>query len=144
MYNLAQKYADFNGEKFKDTNTPYSGLPTSHWGYAAAKYCNGCSILKVNANADLPITREEFCDAIWKFIKSHCTYCLKHINLITDLPFVDLNKNSNYLTGVQACYTLNLILGVNEKEFMPEKNLTRAEMSQIIYRLVKVIELYEC
>ena len=152
LYKTAIKHSDFNGVVFKDVSNTinFTDVNTTQWFYKAINYgvkkkmfLNNTTIFNPNSY----VTREEFCRIIKAYIDAHCnttkiTNKLKKIS-INNLPFKDvLIQNENY-NAILVCYKLGIINGIDETHFAPQSTLTRAQLCQVIYNLIKVIEEVE-
>ena len=140
IYNLAKAVAAFKNEKFIDTKYDQCKLDKDLWYYKAMNYCYWKDIIVDLSNPDGTITRAEFCDIISSFIETHCFS--KAIAKCTILPmsFEDVEQTD---TAIAKCFSLQLINGFDEKTFKPEDTLLRGQTCQIIYKLIKLIEMYE-
>lgn len=52
-------------------------------------------------------------------------------------PYKDVKESAWFYNDVMYCYEHNIMLGVGNGKFAPEKNTTRAEVAQAMYRLLK-------
>lgn len=148
MYVLAQKMADFYGEEFADATRGISvgDVKVEDWFYAPIRYCLNKGIVKTkNKTMFYPneaISREEFCDVVASFIDKVCKGT-KYMSGKTAFTFDDVDKNSEYANAIYACYYLDIIKGVDERNFMPKGHLKRSHLCQMIYKLIKTVEKYE-
>ena len=56
------------------------------------------------------------------------------------LPFTDVNPDDWFYKAVKSMYCSGLIKGTSELTFEPDKPLTRAEATELIYRVIKEID----
>lgn len=59
------------------------------------------------------------------------------------MPFTDVSVEDANFNAIQNCFSLGIINGVEEDKFCPNDSLNRAQLCQMIYKLIKQIELYE-
>lgn len=151
LYKFAQKWALFNGEKFKDAKDviDFIDVTPDKWFYRAINYCTYKNLFnkkEIFFNPDSPLTRGEFCEIVYRFLEKHAAINrLKNRikDSVKELPFIDVPKfNENY-KAILACYSLELINGIDDNHFVPESNLTRAHLCQIVYKIIKLLEEYE-
>ena len=62
---------------------------------------------------------------------------------LTKMPFKDIADNDKFYNEIQICYSLGIINGIGKDKFCPDESLNRAQMCQMIYKLIKQIEVYE-
>lgn len=150
LYNLAKKLAAFNGVDFKDVNRDLCAyiddVEEDQWFYKAVNYAVSKDLFgdvgKV-FNPDGTLNRGDFCGVIWCFIRSHC-YSKELLEPIGDGEmFGDVFTDDANYEAIVNCFNLCLINGVSDFCFMPGASLSRAQMCQIIYKLIKLIEEYE-
>lgn len=149
LYKLGIKFTEANGEFFKDPYTlvGYDDVRSDHWFYNAVRYCTAKSIIHEKRDnsfcPDAALTRAEFCSCIWNFIQEICNSndMLKpnHVKM----PFKDVFEIDKYYNEIQNCYSLGIINGVQEDKFCPDDSLNRAQLCQMIYKLIKQIEVFE-
>ncbi len=84
---------------------------------------------KILDNYTQNITRGEFCELI---VNAYIALD-KEVPETISSPFVD-TKNIN----VSIAYILGIVNGVSEKEFAPDKNITREEMAVMMERMAKI------
>ena len=65
---------------------------------------------------------------------------LSMVDCIEGKEFQDVAKEDWYYKNVKDCYQLGLMNGVNDENFAPEENTTRAEVATILNRLTKEID----
>lgn len=152
LYNLAKKHSDFNGKKFVDLKDiiAFSDVDKRQWFYKAINYCVNKNIFVEKTGEfcpDVCITRGEFCRAVHAYINGHCdskkiSDKLKKINCNT-MPFIDVLKGEKMYEDILICYALGIINGIDETHFAPNEILNRAQLCQIIYKIIKIIEEVE-
>jgi len=152
LYNMARKHSDFNGNIFKGHKDiiQFTDVIKNQWFYDAINYCVGKNIFQEKIGEFKPdnyVTRSEFCRIINAYINSHCdvkkmSNKLKKINC-TRIPFTDVLKDEELYNDILKCYALGIINGVDETHFEPNGTLTRAQLCQMIYNLIKIIEEVE-
>ena len=55
-------------------------------------------------------------------------------------PFVDVPKSAWYAKAVKWCYDNGVVTGTDKTHFSPKKNVTRAEVAQMLYKLAMAIK----
>lgn len=70
-------------------------------------------------------TRAMFLQMMWRISGSP--------KVSIDLPFDDVKEDKWYYNAVCWAYKYGIVKGVSEKEFAPNKSITRAEAAQMIY-----------
>ncbi|WP_249313875.1 S-layer homology domain-containing protein [Congzhengia minquanensis] len=149
LYKLAIKFTEANGEIFEDPYTlvTYSDVMPEHWFYNAVRYCSSKLLISEKHDnyfcPDEALTRGEFCNAIWNFIQLVCKSKDMINPSLTKMPFKDIADNDKFYNEIQICYSLGIINGIEKDKFCPDESLNRAQMCQMIYKLIKQIEVYE-
>lgn len=152
LYNLAKKHSDFNGKEFTDLKDiiAFSDVDKNQWFYKAINYCvNKQIFIEKNGEfyPDGGITRGEFCRVVNAYINGHCetnkiSNQVKKTNC-NSMPFIDVLKGEKIYEDILVCYALGIINGIDETHFAPNGTLTRAQLCQMIYKLIKIIEEVE-
>lgn len=149
IYKMAQKLTEAEGEKFKGSSLTVllDDVNPMHWYYDAVRYCLGAGIVLQKSenkfDSDEALTRAEFCFAISRFIKMFCSNKKMLEPDLIDIPFNDVDAKYMYYDAIQLCYSLGIINGVTETEFRPNDSLNRAQMCQMIYKFIKLMERRE-
>ena len=50
--------------------------------------------------------------------------------------FKDIADNDKFYNEIQICYSLGIINGIEKDKFCPDESLNRAQMCQMIYKLI--------
>ena len=97
----------------------------SHWasGYMDKAAAEG--LIPAGLDPDAPITRLQFCRAAAKALSAETT--------LTASPFTDTED-----PAVLALYEMGIINGMTPTAFEPEGSLTRAQISAIIWRIMRL------
>lgn len=151
LYKFAQKWATFNGEEFVDAENciKYNDVSPGEWFYRAINYCTYKGVFDEKSDAFKPddsISRSEFCNVFYAFLKTHCTENRMNKILFADsqdVPFIDVSKSDKGYEAIAKCYAMGIINGVSETEFKPDESLTRAHLCQMVYKSIKLLEEYE-
>jgi len=69
------------------------------------------------------------------YVDTYAYLLVDDVNVLSKLPFNDVNKDDWYFKPIQKCYLANLMKGTSDTTFEPLKVTTRAEMSQLIFNL---------
>ena len=148
LYKLAKKLAVRNEEKFKEPSGSiyFEDVKSEQWFYNAVKYCVRKGLILAEGNLFNPnsdLSRSEFCGIVYAFVMKHCKSTkITNCNMV-EMPFSDVEKTDKNYNAINACYSLELINGVDETHFEPNGTLNRGHLCQIIYKLIKAIEEYE-
>ena len=113
-----------------DIKTGFTDVLGNMWYANAIKWAiteevtNGTTSTTFNPNDK--INRANFITLLWRYAGSP--------KVDTDIPFVDLDKNSYYYDAVKWGYSKNIIKGVSETEFQPLADCTREQIITFLYR----------
>ena len=110
----------------------FSDIDNTHWAYGAINICAEKGIIRgYNDNSyrpDVNVTRAEF-----------VTILLRSAGIKTDVTFEekfgDVKKGDWYAAAIYKAYALGIVNGVDESSFAPDSEITREEMSAMVYRL---------
>lgn len=143
LYRLAQRKADFDGVEltFRSRNE-YKDVNAVQWYSEACGYCSSKEIFADIAGAeffpDKPILRGEFSNVVCRFIGTHCKKILP--GDVTLMTFSDVGREDAYYIDIVDCCSLGLVNGMGDGTFKPDGNLTRSQLCQVLYKLIKLIE----
>lgn len=149
LYKLGIKFTEAKGETFEEPYTlvAYEDVLPQHWFYKAVRYCSAKSLLGGKDGnrfcPDEPLTRAEFCGAVWNFIQLVCESKDMLNPKTVKMPFTDVSDAEPNFDAVQNCFSLGIINGVEADKFCPNDSLNRAQLCQMIFKLIKQIELLE-
>ena len=110
--------------------TSATSVPYSDWAKSDIEKAIALNIINVggNYNFPAPITREEFCELIYKY----CYNVIKEIDTITgENRFTDTTNSK-----IIRLNAMGIINGKSETEFAPNDLLTREEAAVILNRMV--------
>ena len=149
LYKLGIKFTEASGDIFEDPYTlvTYDDVMPEHWFYKAVRFCTAKSIMHEKQDnsfcPDEALSRAEFCSCIWNFIQFIC----KSDDMLkpekVKMPFKDVLETDKCFHEIQNCYALGIINGIEEDQFCPEGLLNRAQLCQIIYKSIHLIETVE-
>ncbi len=115
---------------------PFTDVPDGAWYKNAVTYAyenglfNGTGATTFSPNA--PMTRAMFVQVL-----SNKTSNFEKPTWTGKSSFSDVNKNQWYALAVEWAYRAELISGVGDGKFAPEKNVTREQMALIMYNYAK-------
>ncbi|TZE82555.1 S-layer homology domain-containing protein [Calorimonas adulescens] len=84
---------------------------------------------EANFAPDRSITRAQFASLLVRTLKLD--------DDSTQARFEDVSSNAWYYSDISAAYKAGIITGIDDKHFMPNKNITREEMALMIFRAYK-------
>lgn len=84
------------------------------------------------------ITREEFA-AIAVKLYENLTGEGTYAN-IYNMPFTDCNTDSKYISYIAVAYELGITKGTSQSTFSPYDNISREQLTAMLYRVIKLVE----
>ncbi len=105
-----------------------TSVPPSDWAIESIEKAKEISLINGNYNFPFAIVREDFCNLIYSYLEIACEDFSEPIN---SKPFNDTNN-----PHIAALKSYDIVSGVSETEFAPQKPLTREEAAAIICRLI--------
>lgn len=131
---------------FQDDYTATNASLKAIWADWAQPYLNAALTANIITNKDTdliapntPITRQEMAKIISNlllYLGYESIIDADLSNMITDYNLID----SKYISAVGECYTAKILTGYDDNSFKPAGNLTRAEASTVIMRLLDYIK----
>ena len=124
----------------------YSDVPSGKYYTGAVKWATDGKIVSGIGNnqygPNLPITREQICVMMDKYIQYHdANNKEKYLDRDSSVEFKDASDISTWAKeSVQKCVSYGLIQGYPDGKFKPKNHATRAEVAVMIYRLALYIE----
>ena len=124
----------------------YSDVPSGKYYTGAVKWATDSKIVSGIGNnqygPNLPITREQICVMMDKYIQYHdANNKEKYLDRDSSVEFKDASDISTWAKeSVQKCVSYGLIQGYPDGKFKPKNHATRAEVAVMIYRLALYIE----
>lgn len=112
----------------------FSDVDASYWGFNAITKCAEKGILRgYSDNSFRPetyITRAEFITILLRCagIKADASF---------DAKFADVKESDWFAAAVYKAYDMGIVKGDTENSFAPNREVTREEMSVMVYRLYK-------
>ena len=120
------------GEVNKTVKTSVTSVPASKWAEDSIEAAKEMNIISGDYNFPGVITREEFGELIFNYIKN-----------FSELTFpVDMIKSTftdTYNNHIAVLNELDIIKGKSETDFAPNDSLTREEAAAILYRLIRKV-----
>ncbi len=112
--------------------TSATSVPSSKWAADSIETARKINIISGNYNFPGAITREEFCELVFNYIKkfpgsAFSVGIIKH-------PFTDTDNEH-----IEVLNALGIVKGKSETEFAPNGSLTREEAAAILCRLINKI-----
>ncbi len=107
-------------------------VPDNYW---AKKYIensiqqNYFNLSSDKFNPDLPITRQEFANAIYNIIERNLP--------VDENIFTDVNNDTKYGKSISGLNKLKIMFGYPDKSFKPEQNLKRSEASSVVANVIR-------
>ena len=120
---------------FADDTTPKTSatsVPASKWAADSIEIARKINIISGNYNFPGAITREEFCELVFNYIKNFPGSAFS-VGIIKP-PFNDTDNEH-----IEVLNALGIIKGKSETEFAPNDSLTREEAAAILYRMISKI-----
>ena len=110
--------------------TKFTDVPGNAWYASAIKWAidkeitNGTSA--TTFNPDNKINRGDFITMLWRYANSP--------KVDITIPFTDIEETAYYYEAIKWAYSKNIIKGINETEFSPQQEATRAQIVTFLYR----------
>ena len=120
---------------FADDTTPKTSatsVPASKWAADSIEIARKINIISGNYNFPGAITREEFCELVFNYIKNFPGSAFS-VGIIKP-PFNDTDNEH-----IEVLNALGIVKGKSETEFAPNDSLTREEAAAILCRLINKI-----
>ena len=120
---------------FADDTTPKisaTSVPASKWAEDSIETARKINIISGNYNFPGAITREEFCELVFNYIKNFPGSAFS-VGIINP-PFTDTDNEH-----IEVLNALGIMKGKSETEFAPNDYLTREEAAAILCRLINKI-----
>ena len=124
----------------------YSDVPSGKYYTGAVKWATESKIVSGIGNnqygPNLPITREQICVMMDKYIQYHdANNKEKYLDRDSSVQFKDASDIASWAKeSVEKCVSYGLIQGYPDGKFLPKRNASRAEVAVMIYRLALYIE----
>ena len=125
------EYMDVRGCGTPPSKTSATSVPASKWAADSIEIARKINIISGNYNFPGAITREEFCEMIYSYLKNVAKISL---NADNKTPFDDTDNEH-----IGALYSLEIIGGKSKTMFAPDYALTREEAAAIICRMINKI-----
>lgn len=123
----------FSALDYKDAFFPYTDADRTSWYGDAVHYCTYYGYFKGMEKGlfypDANVTRAMAVTALYRF---HC-YRFGEQEYLPRHPFDDSDRESWYDKALCWSFAYGLVNGVSEKEFAPDRSITRQEMAKLIY-----------
>ena len=99
----------------------------------ASAACNG--VLWGVALKSVGSTYEQQMTYLREYLTTRTTWMRENIRSLKPLLFMDVYEGQWFYDYVKAVYDAGIMVGVGNRSFAPQRNLTRAEMAQILYNI---------
>ena len=99
----------------------------------ASAACNG--VLWDVALKSVGSTYEQQMTYLREYLTTRTTWMRENIRSLKPLLFMDVYEGQWFYDYVKAVYDAGIMVGVGNRSFAPQRNLTRAEMAQILYNI---------
>lgn len=126
------EYMDVRGCGTPPSKTSATSVPASKWAADSIEIARKINIISGNYNFHGVITREEFCELVFNYIKNFPGSAFSVA--IIKPPFTDTDNEH-----IEVLNALGIVKGKSETEFAPKDSLTREEAAAILCRLINKI-----
>lgn len=126
------EYMDVRGCGTPPSKTSATPVPASKWAADSIETAREINIISGNCNFPGAITREEFCELVFNYIKNFPGSAFS-VGIIKP-PFTDTDNEH-----IEVLNALGIVKGKSETEFAPNDSLTREEAAAILCRLINKI-----
>ena len=126
------EYMDVRGCGTPPSKTSATSVPASKWAADSIEIARKINIISGNYNFPGVITREEFCELVFNYIKNFPGSAFS-VGIIKP-PFTDTDNEH-----IEVLNALGIVKGKSETEFAPNDSLTREEAAVILYRMISKI-----
>lgn len=110
--------------------TKFTDVPGNAWYASAIKWATDKEITNGTSattfNPDNKINRGDFITMLWRYANSP--------KVDITIPFTDIEETAYYYEAIKWAYSKNIIKGINETEFSPQQEATRAQIVTFLYR----------
>ncbi len=126
------EYMDVRGCGTPPSKNSATSVPVSKWAADSIETARKINIISGNYNFPGAITREEFCELVFNYIKNFPGSAFS-VGIIKP-PFTDTDNEH-----IEVLNALGIVKGKSETEFAPNDSLTREEAAAILCRLINKI-----